>query len=246
MQIFRKFFNTIKTDYPQKLADRTVKQGKINSLEKDVVELNSTKTSVIEPKTEQIVQAGKIVRGVNFNELDKEKTYIGMQYGRRNKLAKQIVRFTKKYCPESDVPAHVFALSFKDGEWWVYESHIITNKDIGLKQGSHKLKASDWIKLGKNAFAETDVFEADFDAKLLDRNAGQPYGKGDMAKMLISSIFNRNGKQSDSEGLLCSEYIAKGMKDICEFYNLKPWCITPAHFKDYMVRKGAKEVNHNT
>lgn len=233
------FFRKTKNLNPKKLPELKQDIVKIGDKEKT---LESAKPAA-ELKTEQVALARKVARGVNFDALDKEKTYVGMQYGRRNRIAKQIVRFTKKYCTESDVPAHVFALSHQNGEWYVYESHIMTNKDIGLKKGSHKLKATDWIKLGKNSLAETDIYEAKFDTETLDKNAGQPYGSGDMVKMLLSSIFNKNGKQSDSKGLLCSEYLATGMKDICNFYNLSPWCITPAHFKDYMVQNGIKQVN---
>nr|MCR5266290.1 hypothetical protein [Cyanobacteria bacterium RUI128] len=112
--------------YP-KMSDFAFKSSKSNTdktpyipdYEQDIVQIS---------KTEKPSEIHKPRRGVNFDNLDPEKTYIGMQYGRRHKLARQIVRFTKKYCPDADVPAHVFALSFKDGEWWVHESHIITKK----------------------------------------------------------------------------------------------------------------------
>lgn len=233
----KNFSYPVSSDYSfksSKLKDEP--QGNFSELEQDTVQIGGVEKTSSPDDTK--------CRGVNFDVLDKDKTYVGMQYGRRNRLAKQIVRFTKKYCPDADVPAHVFALSYKDGEWWVHESHIITKKEIGLEnKGTRKVRAKDWNELGKNAIAETDIYEADFDVDVLDKNANEPYGTGDMVKQLVASIFNFNGKQSDSKGLLCSEYLALGLKDICDFYNLPAWAITPAHFKDYMVKTGAQQVN---
>ena len=231
------------------IRSTTTKPKELPKAEPDVLQINNTEKtlnstkSITEISPAAIQQTTKRVRGINFNLLDKNKTYIGLQYSNQHKIAKQIVRFTKKYCTKSDVPAHVFALSHQNGEWWVYESHIMTNEQIGLKQGSHKLKAKDWYNLGKNRLAETDIYEANLDTNLLDKNAGQPYSFGDAFKHALMSVLNKNGKQDNCEGLLCSEYVAMGMKDICKFYNLKPWCVTPAHFKDYMVKHSIKQVN---
>lgn len=234
-----------------KLSDYSFTSSKMNKtnsqyvpdIEQNIVEINKTESDSKTTQPEEISQTRKPKRGINFDKLDKEKTYVGMQYARRHKLAKQIVRFTKKYCPDSDVPAHLFALAFKDGDWQVYESHIMTNEELGLVPGTHRLKAKDWMGLGKNAIAETDIFEAKLDVDALEENANEPYGKGDMVKQFFASIFNFNGKQSDSKGLLCSEYIATGMQDICDYYDLPTWALTPAHFKDYLVKQGAKQVN---
>lgn len=48
-----------------------------------------------------------------FGELDKNKTYIGLQYG-NSAIAKKIIKYTRQYAPNSqDIPTHVFAIIYR-------------------------------------------------------------------------------------------------------------------------------------
>ena len=72
---------------------------------------------------------------IDFEKLDKNKTYLGLQYG-TSLIAKQIKRFSKDYAPDSkEIPTHVLAFVYRLGEWWIYESHADTNKDLGVPSG---------------------------------------------------------------------------------------------------------------
>lgn len=51
-------------------------------------------------------------------------------------IAKKIRKYSKSYAPNSKViPTHVFALVFRLGEWWVYESHAKGFKKLGVPEG---------------------------------------------------------------------------------------------------------------
>lgn len=75
---------------------------------------------------------------IHFEELDKNQTYIGLQYG-ISRVAKKIIKYTKQYAPSSpnDIPTHVFAIVYRHdlGGWWIYESHLRENKELGFPSG---------------------------------------------------------------------------------------------------------------
>ena len=71
---------------------------------------------------------------------------------------------------------------------------------------------------------------------------GEKYGKGDIVNLFKAFLFNTNGKQADMPGVICSEYIATSNQDIQSFFGLKPWCITPAHFKKYFMLQGVPSI----
>ena len=78
------------------------------------------------------------------------------------------------------------------------------------------------------------------DFEVLEEHIGEQYGRGDIAALMGAAIFNNNGSQKDHKGLICSEYLALCYKPICEYYNLPPYCITPAHFQNYIDKLGIR------
>lgn len=177
---------------------------------------------------------------IDFEKLDKHKTYLGLQYG-TSLIAKQIRRFSKDYAPDSkEIPTHVLAFVYRLGEWWIYESHSDGNKDLGVPAGVRRYKLSVWLEIEKNTQNQFKAVPFDFDFKTLEHYIGQPYGVGDIRSLLKAAIFHSNGKQKDRKGLICSEYLALCAPCVAEFYNLPAYCITPAHFQDY-IEKNPRE-----
>lgn len=173
---------------------------------------------------------------IDFEKLDKNKTYLGLQYG-TSLIAKQIKRFSKCYAPDSkEIPTHVLAFVYRLGEWWIYESHADANKDLGVPSGVRRYKLSVWLEIEKNTQNQFKAVPFDIDFKKLENYIGQPYGVGDIRNLLKAAIFHNNGKQKDRKGLICSEYIALCAPYVPEFYNLPAYCITPAHFEDYLLK----------
>lgn len=173
---------------------------------------------------------------INFENLDKNKTYLGLQYG-TSLIAKQIKRFSKCYAPDSEnIPTHVLALVYRLGEWWVYESHAKGFKELGVPAGVRRYKLSVWQQIEKNTQNQFKAIPFDVDFKELENYIGMPYGVGDIRNLLKAAIFHNNGKQKDRQGLICSEYIALCASYVPEFYNLPAYCITPAHFEDYIQK----------
>ncbi|DAB06232.1 TPA: hypothetical protein CPT92_07065 [Candidatus Gastranaerophilales bacterium HUM_13] len=176
----------------------------------------------------------------NFEKLNKRKTYIGLQYG-TSLIAKKIRKYSKSYAPNSkEIPTHVFALVFRLGEWWVYESHAKGFKKLGIPEGVRRYTIDKWLEIEKKTQEEFKLYPLKLNFKTLEKNIGFPYGTGDIESLLRAAIFHRNGKQKDRPGLICSEYIALCSEDIQKFCNLPAWCITPAHFQHYIDTKGIK------
>lgn len=171
---------------------------------------------------------------IDFKTLDKSKIYLGLQYG-TSFIAKKIRSFSKCYAPDSKrIPTHVLAFVFRLGEWWVYESHMKGDKDLGVPEGVRRFKLKIWLEIEKNTLCEFRAVPFDIDYKSLENYIGQPYGSGDIRNLLKAAIFHSNGKQKDRQGLICSEYIALCAPHICDYYKLPAYCITPAHFQDYL------------
>lgn len=171
---------------------------------------------------------------IDFETLDKNKIYLGLQYG-ESFIANKIRTFSKEYAPDSkDIPTHVLAFVYRLGDWWIYESHSKGEKELGVPSGVRRYKLPVWLEIEKDTQDQFAAIPFDFDFKSLENYIGQPYGMGDIRSLLKAAIFHSNGKQKDRLGLICSEYLALCAPYIPEFYNLPAYCITPAHFQDYI------------
>lgn len=177
---------------------------------------------------------------VNFEALDKRRTYIGLQYG-TSFIAKQIKKYSKEYAPNAtDIPTHVMGLKYRYGTWWIFESHAKGYKKLGVPEGVRRIKRELWEQIENKS--EFVVFPLKLSIKKLEDYIGQPYGTGDIKSLMKASIFHNNGKQKDRHGLICSEYMALCNNEICKYYNLPAHCITPAHFQNYFDSKGIEGV----
>ncbi len=172
---------------------------------------------------------------INFDKLDIHKTYLGLEYG-DSLIGKQIIKFTSQYAPNSlNVPSHVFAIVHKFGEWWIYESHA--NGKNGLPAGVRKYKSSKFEEIEKNKLKRFMAYPLRLNKSTLEKHLGEPYGFGDIKSLCLAGLNKSNGKQKDRKGLICSEYVALAYPRICKFYKLPAWCITPAHFQNYIEEK---------
>lgn len=179
---------------------------------------------------------------MKLDNLDKSKTYIGLQYG-NSLIAKKIRKFSKDYAPDSkEIPTHVCGLVFRYEEWWVFESHADGIKKLGIPSGVRHYRAERWEDIEPKCNDEYKFYELPLSEKLLEEFIGQSYSLGDIESLLRASIFHRNGKQKDKRGLICSEYIASCCPQIIEYFDLPPYCITPAHFQKYVDDNSIKEV----
>lgn len=175
---------------------------------------------------------------IQFEKLDKHKTYLGLEYG-ESFISKQIERFTAQYAPYAlNIPSHAFALVYKFGEWWIYESHATAKK--GLPAGVRKYKQSKFEEIEKSKLTRFCSYPLRLNKRELEIHLGEPYGYGDIKSLCHAALHKSNGEQKDSEGLICSEYIALAYPRICKFFKLPAWCITPAHFQNY-IERGAHE-----
>lgn len=179
---------------------------------------------------------------MRLNDLDTSKTYIGLQYG-NSLIAKEIRRFSKDYAPNSkEIPTHVCGLVFRYGEWYVFESHADSVKRFLIPSGVRHFRADNWEKIEPKCGSEYKFYEMPLDEKSLEEFIGQPYSIGDIASLLRVAITNNNGSQKDRKGLICSEYIANCCPTITKYFNLPPYCITPAHFQRYIDENGIKKA----
>ena len=178
---------------------------------------------------------------IDFEKLNKKKTYIGLEYG-TSLIANQIRKFSKCYAPNSkEIPTHVFALVYRYGNWWIYESHAKGYTDLGIPKGVRRYKKELWLQVEKDTQKNFKAFEQKVSRKMLEEFIGQPYGMGDIKNLLRAAIHKNNGKQKNGKGLICSEYLAHCYPEICKYYSLPEYCITPAHFQDYFDTKEIKE-----
>lgn len=171
---------------------------------------------------------------IDFEKLDKRRIYLGLQYG-EGLISKKIRKYSKCYAPNSErIPTHVLAFVYKLGEWWVYESHANGFKKLGIPAGVRRYTVEKWKIAEKKTQEQFVAVPLKIKFKELEKYIGLTYGVGDIRNLLKAALFHNNGKQKDREGLICSEYISLCFPDICKAYNLPAWCITPAHFQDYI------------
>lgn len=179
---------------------------------------------------------------INFDKLNKKKTYCGLQYG-DSLIAKEIRKFSKCYAPNSkEIPTHVAMFVYRFDSWWVYESHSKGCKALGVPEGVRRYRIEIWKHIEKNWQSEFKAFQIDVDLKVLENLIGQPYGTGDIKSLMKAALFKTNGKQKDRFGEICSEYFAEAYPKICEFYGLPAHCITPAHVQNYIDIMKIKEA----
>ena len=82
-----------------------------------------------------------------FENLDKTKTYIGLQFG-KSLIAKKIAKYSKIYCPNVDkVPTHIIALVYRLDDWFIYESTHTARLELGLNSGCRHYKQDKFNKL---------------------------------------------------------------------------------------------------
>jgi len=174
---------------------------------------------------------------IDFEKLDKKTKYLGLQYG-EGLISREIRKYSKCYAPNSErIPTHVLAFVFRLGEWWVYESHASGFKKLGVPAGVRRYPVEKWKIIEEKTQEQFVAVPLKINFKDLEKYIGQAYGKGDIHSLLRAALLHNNGKQKDREGLICSEYIALCFPEICEEYSLPAWCITPAHFQDYIDRQ---------
>jgi len=178
---------------------------------------------------------------INFDLLDKNRIYLGLQYG-NSKIAKEIKRFSKRYAPNSKhIPTHVCAFVYRKdlGVWYVYESHLKGCGKHGVPSGVRRYSLEKWLQIEAKALKEFKAIPLDFNFIELEDIVGHRYGKGDIMSLMLAAIKRNNGAQKDRKGFICSEYLAIAYPAICKFFdNLPPWCVTPAHFQNYIESKG--------
>lgn len=175
-----------------------------------------------------------------LNELDKTKTYIGLQYG-KSLISKEIVKYSKEYAPNSKkIPSHVMSLVYNLGHWWAYESTHSAVEKYFIPAGVRHYPAEIWEQIEN--LKEYAFYEIPLDIERLEYFIGYPYGVGDIKELLLASIRNSNGKQKDHPGLICSEYQSLAYPTITDYYKLPAHCITPAHWQNYVDTLGIQEI----
>lgn len=180
---------------------------------------------------------------IDFNKLDKRSKYCLLEYG-TGLIAKQIKRFSKEYCPNTEeIPTHVAMAVFRLGSWWIYESHAKAQKEFGIPSGVRRYKLEKWLKVENPE--KFKAFKVQLDFKEMEEHIGESYGIGDIKALMHAAIHHTNGKQKDRKGLICSEYFALCCKDLRKYFKELPcWCITPAHIQYYLIQTNKKEVGN--
>lgn len=180
---------------------------------------------------------------INITKLDKRRTYIVLEYG-TSVISKLIQKFTKQFAPASSkVPSHVLALVFEDKVWRVYESHMNPNIDGHLPSGCRTYTLDKLQEIFPKTYEKGVVYQVRLSKRKLKDYLGQPYGVGDIASLMRGSLLKNNGRQKDRNGIICSEYLALCCKKICKYFNLKPHCITPAHWLTYLVKNNIERIS---
>ena len=180
---------------------------------------------------------------IELAKLDKRRTYIVLEYG-TSTISKLIQKFTEEFGPGNRrVPSHVLALVYEDNCWRVYESHMKSELDGEIPSGVRTYTIDKLKQVFPQTYYKGVVYQVRLNKRKLKDFLGQPYGVGDIASLMRASILNRNGKQADRRGIICSEYLAKCCKKICLYFDLKPHCITPAHWLRYLVENNIKPLS---
>ena len=178
---------------------------------------------------------------IDFNKLDKRKSYIVLEYG-TSLVSKLIDKFTEDYYPcVKRRPSHVLALKHLGYCWQIFESHLQPTESLesGVRTYSQFLFEAEFPKIMKSTGV---VYPFPTDLRKLKSLLGQPYGVGDILSLGKSYFLHSNGKQKDRTGYICSEYIASANKEIQSYFNLPPHCITPAHFLRYLEENNIKPI----
>lgn len=177
---------------------------------------------------------------IDETKLDKRHTYVCLEYG-TGAVSRIIQVLTEDFCMESlYVPSHVFALVYEDRVWRIYESHLKAVNELPSGVRTYTLdKLKEYFP---DAYNRADVYELKFNRRRLKDLLGQKYGVGDIECLLRACVLNRNGKQKDRKGYICSEYLATAHKQIQRHFELPPHCITPAHFLKYLLDIGAEKI----
>ena len=177
---------------------------------------------------------------INFDKLDKNKTYIGLQYGSKSLIAKLIRRCTKIYAKDcEDLPTHVLAFVY-EGDWKIYESHLERQEKFCIDSGTRCIDLSTWKEIEEKSLSSFKAYPAKLSIYQLKKNLFKPYGVEDIKNLLRVWILRNNGTQKDGKGLICSEYIALAYPEICKYFKLPAYCITPAHFEKFLKDKNIK------
>ncbi len=73
---------------------------------------------------------------IDFNNLDENRIYLGLQYGRDSLIAEKICKYSKCYAPTStEIPTHTLAFANCFKKWWVFEAHARGYKEFGIPSG---------------------------------------------------------------------------------------------------------------
>lgn len=180
---------------------------------------------------------------IDLSKLDKRRTYIVLEYG-TGAISKIIQNLTKEYCPQAkQVPSHVLALVYEDKVWRVYESHMKAEKDYDIPSGVRTYEYTVFEKVFPKIVKKGEVYQIRFNKKKLKNLLGQSYGIGDIEALLRASVLNRNGKQKDRKGIICSEYLADCCAKIRRYLRLPAHCITPAHWLRYLLENNIPRVS---
>lgn len=173
---------------------------------------------------------------INFKILDKNKTYVCLEYG-TGTISKLIQQYTKEYCDNVTPPSHVFALVYDNRvkDWLVFESHSNPSEMGCLSSGTRRYYRVILEKVFPQVLTHTEVYQLDINVDTLYKFLCKPYGFGDILQLMKAALHHTNGKQKDRPGYICSEYIALSYPLIQEYFDLPSWCITPAHFKKYVM-----------
>jgi hypothetical protein len=165
---------------------------------------------------------------LDVNVLDKNLTYAGYQIG-QGAIATAIQRISRNILnadlPLNNISSHVFALIYKDCDWWIYESHLRWG-------GVKKLLFKDWIKDEKpeNNF----VFPIPICVDTLELYAkfNPGYSLGEIGEIAFSDISKYN-VEKDAPGLICSEYIALAIAnhEPCFKFDVAPCKTIPLHIQ---------------
>lgn len=179
---------------------------------------------------------------INITKLDKRRTYIVLEYG-TSLVSKMIQEFTDEFVPPGKYPpTHVLALVYEDKIWRVYESHMKSELDGRIPSGTRTYPLDTLKEVFPQTYSRGVVYQVRLNKKKLKNLLGQPYGIGDIAALMRASILNRNGKQKDRKGYICSEYLACACNKVRTYLGLPAHCITPAHWLTYLVENKIKPI----
>lgn len=180
---------------------------------------------------------------INFDKLDKEQTYVCLEYG-QGSISKVIQKYSKEYCYNMEVPSHVFALIYDKQckQWQVYESHLRASSMGCLASGTRRYYKPVLTNVFPQVVLHSDVYPININEDILKEYLEQPYGIGDIFSLMVASKLHTLGKKKNRYGYICSEYIALAFPNICAFFNLPAHCITPAHFLRYLLDNDIEKI----